>query len=326
MMLTTYPGRCLRSWSKRSACNACWQACPTGAVRLGKGPPVVDESKCLACGACAGACPTGAFDAGVDGLVRAVRGGRILVSCRVKGEGVVAACIGALKLDHYFILASRSEELVVDARCEGCPARDPGAVERAVRAAELLPGVEVLRGGGPPSPLIKRRGLAVVAVKALALATDVRVSHVSIRGEGLEKAVKAAELRGEALKAADSLGSGYPRLLPHIDQERCEYCGICVALCPATAIEAPGDGSILIDLNSCVSCGLCAESCPASAITMEESNGRGRLTLYVEVRQCPVCGYLYPARLGSCPKCRELKRMVLEVHGAGGGGRLPLLP
>ncbi len=320
MMLRLDSGKCLRAWNKRSRCDLCEHACPTGALRLKEGPPRIDEARCLACGACAGACPTGALDVGVDRLVYRVSGSGVLVSCRERGEGVVAICIGALKLDHYVILAARSGKVVIDARCEGCPARDPGAVERALRAAGILPGVRVLVGRGPPSPLVRRRSLAIAALKAVALASDVRVSHVSVAGGGPSRAAEAVRLRRAALKASESLSVDYPRPLPSIDPSRCEYCGVCAALCPAGAIEAPGDDSLTVDLDSCVSCGLCAESCPTGAIEVGESTARGRLSVYVEVRQCPVCSYVYPARLGSCPKCESVRRMVLEFHGADGGG------
>lgn len=319
MMLRLDSGKCLRTWNRRSGCDLCERACPTGALRLKEGPPRIDEARCLACGACAGACPSGALDVGVDRLIHGVSGG-LLVSCRERGEGVVTTCIGALKLDHYVILAARSGEAVIDARCEGCPAREPGAVERALRAAEILPGVRVLVGKGPPSPLVRRRSLTIAALKAVALASDVRVSHVSVAGGGPSRAAEAVKLRRAALKASESLGVDYPRLLPSIDPSSCDYCGVCAALCPAGAIEAPGDGSLTVDLDSCISCGLCAESCPTGAIEVRESTARGRLSVYVEVSQCPVCGYVYPTRLGSCPKCESVKRMVLEFHGAGGSG------
>ena len=42
-----------------SSCNACVQACPTGAMQVLAGAPRIDLGACLFCGACANDCPEG---------------------------------------------------------------------------------------------------------------------------------------------------------------------------------------------------------------------------------------------------------------------------
>lgn len=47
--------------SKCAGCGACLQACPHGAIKMGKdGKAFIDQSKCRKCGACKKICP---FDA-----------------------------------------------------------------------------------------------------------------------------------------------------------------------------------------------------------------------------------------------------------------------
>lgn len=42
-------------------CGACEGACPVGAIAMGDGQYVVDETLCIDCGACEGGCPVGAI-------------------------------------------------------------------------------------------------------------------------------------------------------------------------------------------------------------------------------------------------------------------------
>jgi ferredoxin len=42
---------------------------------------------------------------------------------------------------------------------------------------------------------------------------------------------------------------------------QCDFCGTCVAVCPADAIELR-ESSIRIDSRRCTLCGFCADVCP----------------------------------------------------------------
>lgn len=46
-----------------------------------------------------------------------------------------------------------------------------------------------------------------------------------------------------------------------IDGERCDFCGVCVGVCPADAIELR-ESTILIDKERCILCGDCVDICP----------------------------------------------------------------
>jgi 4Fe-4S ferredoxin len=75
----------------------------------------------------------------------------------------------------------------------------------------------------------------------------------------------------------------YEQLL--IDEELCDYCGLCVSLCPEEAIKVEGEpldlagvpeaekefaGKIEIDQELCIGCGRCAEVCPYQAMDIKK--------------------------------------------------------
>jgi heterodisulfide reductase subunit A len=57
-----------------------------------------------------------------------------------------------------------------------------------------------------------------------------------------------------------------------VDQEKCSGCGICVPLCPYSAISREDIGGKVragIEIALCAGCGVCAAACPSLAITLQ---------------------------------------------------------
>lgn len=52
---------------------------------------------------------------------------------------------------------------------------------------------------------------------------------------------------------------------PHVEDERCTLCGICVGVCPAEVMK--NSGRIVIDYDRCIRCYCCQEMCPEGAIS-----------------------------------------------------------
>ncbi|MCL1947471.1 MAG: 4Fe-4S binding protein [Chitinivibrionia bacterium] len=52
--------------------------------------------------------------------------------------------------------------------------------------------------------------------------------------------------------------------MPKINENKCDGCGTCVAICQKCAIIMPNVALIRDEL--CVNCGLCAKICPVGAI------------------------------------------------------------
>lgn len=55
-------------------------------------------------------------------------------------------------------------------------------------------------------------------------------------------------------------------VLPEIDRNRCNGCGICVALCPTHAVAVRDGCAVIVDAGACNFCPLCETYCPQGAI------------------------------------------------------------
>jgi 2-oxoacid:acceptor oxidoreductase delta subunit (pyruvate/2-ketoisovalerate family) len=54
---------------------------------------------------------------------------------------------------------------------------------------------------------------------------------------------------------------------PIVDNEKCNYCGICSMYCPPQCMLDKGD-HFEPNLEFCKGCGICVKECPRKAITM----------------------------------------------------------
>jgi len=56
----------------------------------------------------------------------------------------------------------------------------------------------------------------------------------------------------------------------HIDEKQCIGCGLCIIICPYSAISKDEKGLAKVNEVLCKGCGTCAASCPERAITMHQ--------------------------------------------------------
>ena len=49
-------------------------------------------------------------------------------------------------------------------------------------------------------------------------------------------------------------------------ENRCDYCGACITICPVDCIEVR-ESSINIDNKICIDCDLCVEICPIEVLS-----------------------------------------------------------
>jgi heterodisulfide reductase subunit A len=59
-------------------------------------------------------------------------------------------------------------------------------------------------------------------------------------------------------------------IVAHVDENLCVGCGLCITLCPYSAIEKDEAGIARVKEVLCKGCGTCGASCPKRAITMQQ--------------------------------------------------------
>ena len=65
------------------------------------------------------------------------------------------------------------------------------------------------------------------------------------------------------------------RKIIHIDEEKCNGCGLCAAACHEGAIDIVDGKAKLVRENFCDGFGDCLPNCPTGAITFEEKRSAG---------------------------------------------------
>lgn len=56
----------------------------------------------------------------------------------------------------------------------------------------------------------------------------------------------------------------------YVNEKVCVACGVCMKVCPRSAISIYRGCYAVVDDTKCVGCGLCAKACPAGCITVKE--------------------------------------------------------
>jgi ferredoxin len=327
LKLKVNPARCLRRWYKDSTCTLCADSCPVKAVEVKGRDVMVNSSVCVLCGACSSVCPVGVFSLGVEELILSMEpGDTIRISCRDSGENVLSTCINALNQNHYLILASKFNKVVVDARCEGCPlAKGPGLAILEGIAGKLASKMEVVRGSGSPSPLLRRLTLKRMMVEGATLISPPLGAIASLVYEPVEvedsRTPERARItfRLKALEVARALNVTVKLLHPAVDTSKCTFCGICAGVCPTGAIEFEEAGILRIDTSKCVGCSHCVKLCPDNAMTQVESEEPGVFEYTRSMTVCPRCGYIYPASLSECPKCSVILEILKDIYKGNPG-------
>jgi len=81
-----------------------------------------------------------------------------------------------------------------------------------------------------------------------------------------------ADMRGLALQYIVTPGEvDYHPMLPEIDLEKCNGCGICAAPGHCECIEIIDEKAVLVKPKECYSCAVCYFLCPRDAITMKDA-------------------------------------------------------
>ena len=79
-------------------------------------------------------------------------------------------------------------------------------------------------------------------------------------------AALGAELESHILEKHCEVGGCPDLTVFHIDETKCNGCGLCVPPCPTGAITGDRKKPHAIDSNLCIQCGACREACHRDAI------------------------------------------------------------
>jgi len=95
--------------------------------------------------------------------------------------------------------------------------------------------------------------------------TEVTPTHVKIMGEikaNEEKAQEFIRILKRRTAVVKELG-----IMMRFDLDKCVACGMCVSLCPTTAISFNKDYSVRYDFDECILCMNCVKNCPVNAVS-----------------------------------------------------------
>ena len=294
----TISDRCLNETFAGTRCTRCADVCPSVAMRVDDGSPVIDEGACVRCGACLPACP-------IEAVVPRSpnRHLRFAVADLARDDGVVIACprggthdwgmnvvrhdrcLAALGAEELFELVAQSSRAVWldDAGCPSCElAKLHPLIDRASRDAGAL-----LRGAGYESAvhLVGTRR-PTPGVRGATLVVEARDGGMSRRGLFRRLAGEVSE------RVAFEAGDG---ALPERRRQllrRVQATGTPPVAVDAQRASVSGFGDIVVDALRCSACGVCAKACPTGALTISvttDDAGREEFRLCAQVARCVDC-------------------------------------
>jgi len=292
------------SRSSRTACSACYDACPHDAVRITNNVEI-DPVDCTGCGLCVRACPSGALEAST-----AYAAGAAMRCSQVKGNAQSVQCLAKLAPSDLLRLAGAAGKArLARGDCANCKigsAQVPAAVERAAsqaRALALVQGrdVEIEVSQTPrlddhePGERLSRRELLGGGVRGVKQAASDALAPLERILPAPEVAPRHADLPIEHGKKLAMLAAAkpdpealVPYRLPRV-ADGCIMCPLCTKACPTDAIsrDLSGEAGVLkIDPQRCVGCDACVPACPVGVISLDDEVTWG------EVRAGPYDAYV----------------------------------
>ena len=334
---------CLRIRSPLSSCTRCKDACPEGALSIGKEGFSVSE-RCILCGLCMAACPTGAIAVAVKqalgtGFLMS-NGQRRLFACMERIDEaplmarhpMYAGCLAMLFPAWLAGLAVLGETPVTlwVGNCQECVngKKKPWSFE----GGRLQIGRLTLdRGLMPENSAFERENqisrrsffhfLAGSAQKGAARSVSGLLSKTKNSDPETVLAIKGALGKSERRKVLQD----WPELCealyqhPRIDQERCSACMVCSRLCPTKALDlkdVDGKKAFVFDAHKCLGCRMCMDVCFEKALSLGSDwpDVQEAELVRVETRRCRGCNreWLFAGERTLCPACMKRSKVCLS--------------
>lgn len=308
--------RCLNARHNGAGCTRCVTACPTGAIQLEAGQPVLDDGACAACGICLHICPTEVFEQPAVPEATLIQVGEQLplqplaVVCPLHSApdrtvAPVAAivqhrrCLAALSpadLPQLSQLGTRPLWLD-DTECANCPIAQAQAtlatnavVTRALLHAYGRPPAVYLLSEQPDAQLQPPQR------RPLFDGGQPKLSRRGLFGRLRTRAVEQA--KSNVLPAADAAApqtvpvtQRLPQRVPAVRERLLE---LLASLAPAPEQTMPaGDtpfASVQVHAVRCSGCALCARFCPTGALDFASEEESFRLQFQPALcLDCHIC-------------------------------------
>ncbi|MEW6717357.1 MAG: 4Fe-4S dicluster domain-containing protein [Chloroflexota bacterium] len=295
--VTLDAAHCLHARGRLSACEVCFDVCPTEAIQPGK-PPTLNAEKCRTCLACLPVCPVGAYSAddAVPSLLNCAARleGRLLeLLCELHpsaDEGISAdsvgirlrGCLAGLGSGAYLALVAMGIQRIIARTdvCEDCPW---SSLEPRIQA-QIAHSNQLLSAWGKDSVLSCITVLSEGQKRPLWEAENPPLSRrdlfqmVAKQGQvAIARAMTAEQITGERRPGRDRLRIiGAMSHLPECQGE-------------TGLLLDTGDYAILSVSEECSACAVCVRVCPTSALQMQQSNKEMHYRLQFNPRLCIGC-------------------------------------
>ncbi|MBY7142086.1 4Fe-4S binding protein [Virgibacillus sp. NKC19-3] len=236
---------CSRYQSPRSTCRECMDSCPTEAISLVDGKPVIHEDSCIECGYCVASCPVQA----VEGFLpkRTIKNKTFIMD-----EGSIPTVKELLIYYKEGITTIVCEKLHMNPTWEE-------TINKANQVLEKL--------GEPPFQ---------VNFEQVGPSNEAKLS----RRELFFKWEKDLEKIGKNMAPAKwrfnherlDLSKYYPDhqfVNISLDTDKCTLCKACQILCKKNSLEI-SESHFSISAGQCSNCSLCQDICPEGAISIKQ--------------------------------------------------------
>ncbi|MDQ0155416.1 4Fe-4S dicluster domain-containing protein [Robertmurraya andreesenii] len=276
---------CSRHKSPRSTCTSCLDICPTEAITLKNGIPVIHQKKCMECGKCISACPVQAV-AGIFPKREFIQQHLVVDKDRIPSvkEMLVYARKG--------VKGIISEENVGEAWSE--------TIEKT-------------------NELLKKLDMAPLSIQYKKIE---RKEETYTRRElffswkeetqSLMKEMAPAKWRFNH-KDLDlsKYYQDYQFADIYLDTEKCTLCKACQKLCDKNCIQIT-NSHVIISAQACSACRLCEDICPEKAISVSETVRQYEERKFdIQMKTCQTCGQSFEALSDSVEECVRCTKKTL---------------
>ncbi len=288
--ISVHKGSCLRQRYKKSECQHCFTACPSGALSWAEGELSWNEKLCQGCLLCTAVCPMGALnadDVSLRGLLKKLQGAeRPVLAChrQAKAQGHARiSCLGLCadpELLMTWSLALKKPLKLNMTQCRNC--QHQHIIEHLETAVRMLPkGFDVFLVFSQKELDFQDRQCD--RREFLSLLQPPRKSAPATLADQLQIPPPPANYRSPRLPVSRSLLLQVIELFPENKglfsehywpqayfTESCKGCHACASVCPTGALSRPEmKGSPpAFNPQHCVSCGVCEEFCRQASINI----------------------------------------------------------